>query len=74
MNKVDKLLHEVEGLPTAEKWRFVKLVLRSLEQEQTSAVAPSDWHEFLQETYGSLRDTPLERAPQGEYEEREPLE
>ena len=74
MNKLDELLQEVEGLPTAEKWRFVKLVLRSLEQEQVSAPAHADWHQFLRETYGSLRDTPLERQPQGEYEEREPLE
>ena len=29
--------------------------------------------EFIAETYGAFADHPLERAPQGEYEIREPL-
>ena len=29
---------------------------------------------YFDETYGSLRDTPIQRWDQGEYEEREPLE
>lgn len=74
MDKIDKLLQEAEDLPTAEKWRMVRLLLRSLEQEQTEVVQKSDWHQFLRETYGSLRDTPIERQPQGDYEEREPFE
>jgi hypothetical protein len=51
---------------------LVNQLLRSLEQE-TEPVR-SDWHEFLRETYGSLRDTPIQRWDQGEYEEREPIE
>ena len=74
MNKIDELLQEVEGLPTAEKWRFVKQLLRSLEEEQAAQPPKTDWHQFLRETYGSLRDTPIEREPQGDYEEREPFE
>lgn len=70
---LDKLLQEVERLPVTEKWRLVKHVLRSLEQGQ-SAAPVSDWHQFLRETYGSLRDTPIQRWDQGEYEQREPLE
>lgn len=73
MNKTDKLLQEAEGLPTAEKWRMVKRLLRSLEQEQAET-EKTDWHQFLRETYGSLRDIPFERQPQGEYEERESFE
>ena len=70
---LDELLQEVERLPATEKWRLVKHVLRSLEQDQN--VSPvSDWHKFLRETYGSLRDTPIQRWDQGDYEERELLE
>lgn len=29
---------------------------------------------FFEETYGSFADEPLVRAPQGDYEEREPLQ
>ena len=29
---------------------------------------------FFESTFGSLRDTPVERGPQGEYEVREPIE
>lgn len=30
-----------------------------------------DWHRFITETYGSFADAPIERGPQGRYEERE---
>lgn len=29
---------------------------------------------FFEETFGSFREDPLERLPQGEFEQREPLE
>lgn len=76
MLTVDELLHEAEQLPAAEKWRLVRQLLRSLEleAEQQAQSPASDWHTFLRETYGSLRDTPIQRWDQGEYEEREPLE
>ncbi|MBE2267716.1 MAG: hypothetical protein IAE80_05750 [Anaerolinea sp.] len=70
---LDQLLDEVEQLPAAEKWRLVRHVLRSLEQQQTAAPR-SDWHAFLRATFGSLKDMPIERHDQGNYEEREPLE
>jgi hypothetical protein len=71
---IDELIHAVEQLPAAEKWRLVKHVLQSLEQEQTTSPTASDWHQFLQETYGSLRESPIRRWDQGYYEERERLE
>lgn len=74
MMKLDTLIHEAEQLPAAEKWRLVKQLLSSLEEEQQAHLPQPDWHEFLRETYGSLRDTPIQRWDQGEYEEREPLE
>jgi len=33
-----------------------------------------EWLAFLEETAGSLSDDPIERGPQGEYEERESIE
>jgi len=69
-----ELFEEVERLPAIEKWQLVRHVLHTLEHEQAASPAPSDWHEFLQATYGSLRNSPIQRWDQGEYEEREPLE
>jgi hypothetical protein len=74
MLSMNELLHEVEKLPVTEKWQLVRRVLLSLEQEQYTPVIQSDYHQFLRETYGSLRDTPIERWDQGDYEQREPLE
>lgn len=72
---LDQLFEAVEQLPAAEKWRLVKHVLRSLEEQQSSAPASlMDWHEFLRATYGILKDTPIERHEQGDYEQRESLE
>ncbi|TVP57050.1 MAG: hypothetical protein EA343_23040 [Nodularia sp. (in: Bacteria)] len=33
-----------------------------------------EWQNFIDKTYGCLADDPLIRYPQGEYEEREPIE
>ncbi|MBN1562285.1 MAG: hypothetical protein JXA10_00480 [Anaerolineae bacterium] len=74
MFTLNELLHEVEQLPINEKWQLVNSILRSLEQAQTAPPIASDWQQFLRETYGSLRDTPLQRWDQGDYEEREPFE
>ncbi|MCB9450916.1 MAG: hypothetical protein H6672_05720 [Anaerolineaceae bacterium] len=69
-----ELLKAMDQLPAADKWHLVRHLLHTLEYEQTGPVASSDWHEFLRATYGILRDTPIRRWEQGEYEEREPLE
>ena len=74
MLTISELLEEVERLPVAERWRVVRHVLRSLEKEQAASAEHLDWHQFLRKTYGSLRDTPIQRWDQGDYEEREPLE
>ena len=34
----------------------------------------SDWHTFIQDTYGCLSDDPIERGDQGSYERREDIE
>lgn len=71
---VRHLVEEINRLPTAEKWRLVKHMLDTLEQEQATPATREAYLQRLHETYGVLRDTPLERSDQGDYEEREPLE
>ena len=44
------------------------------ENLQPIDASDTDWHQFLRETYGSLRDTPIQRWNQGDYEERESLD
>ncbi len=74
MLSIHELLEEVNRLSAADKWQLVKHVLDTLEQQQVAPTSAADYHEFLRDTYGVLRDTPIERWEQGEYEEREPLE
>jgi hypothetical protein len=73
MLTIRELVEEVDRLPAADKWQLVRHVLDTLEQEQVAPTSTADYHKFLRETYGVLRDTPIERWEQGEYEEREPL-
>lgn len=73
MLSMQTLVDEIDRLPPADKWRLVKYVLETLEQEQVPPLSRDDYHQRLRETYGVLRDTPIERGDQGDYEEREPL-
>jgi hypothetical protein len=34
----------------------------------------SNWHSFIEQTYGSLADDPIERGEQDQYETREVIE
>lgn len=74
MSSMKHLVEEIDRLPVAEKWRQVKHVLDTLEQDQTTPATREAYLQRLRETYGALRDTPIERGDQGDYEEREPLE
>ena len=44
------------------------------EPDKISSNSKLNWHEFIDETYGSLADDPIERGKQGEYEKREIIE
>ncbi len=55
----EELIQEVEQLPIADKWQLVKRVLHSL--EESKIIIEPDWHQFVHEMYGSLRDTDLMR-------------
>lgn len=42
--------------------------------DTTSEMTVTEWHQFIDETYGSLANDPIKRWPQGKYEIREPIE
>ena len=67
----ENVLAQEEQLTPQDRLRLVERLAVTL---QTELRPKSDWHTFLRETYGSLRDDPIQRYEQGEYEEREPLE
>lgn len=46
----------------------------NIEKSVASEVDKADWNNFIEETYGCLRDDPIERVGQGEYEIREAIE
>ena len=71
MLTLKELIAQVEQLNTSDKWQLVKQVLNTLEQQ--TGKDSTEYHQFLRETYGSLRETPIQRWPQGEYEDRELL-
>jgi hypothetical protein len=51
----------------------VVVVVQPCPADRTAA--PNGWPPgFFEQTYGSLREPPLERGEQGEFEVREPLE
>ncbi len=64
---VDMKGTELEVTVTLEP---VKKQIDSLEEELNRL----EWHDFIHRTYGCLANNPIIRYPQGEYEEREPIE
>ena len=62
--------------------RFLEVVYRiikALINPSMQAASPqdaqfSDWHSFVEQTYGSLADDPIERGDQGQFEVREVIE
>jgi len=67
----ESVLAQAEQLTPQDRLRLVERLAATLQAELKPK---TDWHTFLRETYGALRDDPIQRYEQGEYEEREPLE
>ncbi len=65
---VDMKGTELEVTVTVEP---VKKQIDSLGEEDIKGL---EWHDFIDRTYGCLANNPIIRYPQGEYEEREPIE
>lgn len=70
---LQKLLDEVERLPTAEKWQLVRHLLDELEAEK-KAPSGEDWTGFVNRMYGALADDPIERPAQLPFTERDPID
>jgi len=54
-------------------------IVKALINPSTVAIMPqnvqvSDWHIFVEQTYGSLSDDPITRGDQGQFEIREIIE
>jgi hypothetical protein len=71
--QVEKLAQQ---LSPGEKMRLIEMLTRSLDREYVALLpkAPGYPPGFIEHTYGSLADDPIERPPQGEFEERDPIE
>ncbi|MBD2441680.1 hypothetical protein H6G25_00290 [Dolichospermum sp. FACHB-1091] len=51
-----------------------EVVNQTIKIAQNPEIKDIEWHDFINRTYGCLADDPIIRYPQGEYEEREPIE
>ncbi|MFV1976834.1 MAG: hypothetical protein ACC651_13875 [Candidatus Scalindua sp.] len=54
-------------------YRIIKALEVPAEEQVKQFSKKSEWHEFIQETYGCLSDAPIERGDQGVYEVREEI-
>jgi len=76
--EVDKIQNQhLEAL-----YRIIRAFETSFETEVVASNDPADvisanealdWHEFIEETYGCLKDDPIERGEQGTFEIRESI-
>lgn len=48
-------------------------IIKALERTAPTDTDKSDWQQFIENTYGSTQNAPIERGSQGTYEIREPL-
>lgn len=70
---IQEIFRQAEVLPTAERWRLVRHLLDTLEEERSSS-PQSDWQVRLQATYGILADAPIEIPPDLPFTERESID
>jgi hypothetical protein len=74
MTHYDDVSQLADQLSLIEKVRLLEHLSAALKQElESEAFKKMPWHEFIERTAGILADDPIQRWPQGSYEEREPL-
>jgi hypothetical protein len=71
MNVYEEIITLADQLSKSQKAQLIEHLSEELKRDAEGRVP---WREFLRQTYGSLKDTPIQRWEQGEYEERERLE
>lgn len=71
----EQLVTMAEALPSRDKVRLIQQLTRTLEKEYIAQLpeAPGWPPGFIERTYGSLADDPIERPPQGDFEERDAI-
>jgi hypothetical protein len=71
----DQIVRLAEKLPARDRARLIVQLTRTLEQEYIAQLpeAPGWPPGFIERTYGSLADDPLERPEQGTLEDRDPI-
>lgn len=69
---LETVLAQAQRLSFQDRLRLMEQLASSLQNEITAPV--SDWHQALRDTYGILKDDPIERPEQLPLEERDPIE
>jgi hypothetical protein len=69
----DALKIEIDNLPD-ELIEPLFVLVKAMERRDEPSASHDDWPAFINETYGSMRESPIERLPQGEFEHREAFE
>jgi len=75
MTQRDRIKLEIDKVREENLPVLLKIV-QALEEPvgPSSQRRVSEWREFLEETYGSCHDAPIQRGVQGQLERREPIE
>lgn len=66
------VLEQAQRLSAQDRLRLMEQLAASLQSE--IATTRFDWHQALRDTYGILKDDPIERPEQLPLEERDPIE
>jgi hypothetical protein len=69
---LESVLAQAQRLSAQDRLRLVEHLAATLQTE--IGATPSDWHQALRNTYGILKEDPIERPSQLPLEERDPIE
>jgi hypothetical protein len=75
---LEQVLAQAQTLSALDKVRLVERLFASIERDmemlnsvEVEAARKREWQATVERTAGALADDPLERPPQGEYEQRD---
>ena len=66
---LETVISQAHQLSPSDKLRLMAWLTQSL-QAVVAQTSDEDWHQFIQRTYGSLADDPIQRWPEGDFEDR----
>ncbi len=80
---VEHILAQAQELSSRDQVRLMERLFALLERnldvsgsadsQEAKAKRMQEWHDTVERTYGALADDPIERPPQGEYEQRDEI-